>query len=544
MKKIFWALLVFVTCHNYAQTTTLPSEYVKAFVSQESLFAEDILIQVMPSSNGIFEFKLLLNSTSKTFKIKPLSFEEFDNKLESALSELLSDNTITLKTQGDKESVKHLVSFVYGQLITELRVDNVKPLIAIVSLRKNIPVLGKENNNEEPRNFGELKDYQADFTFYDGFIEKIMLKGIINDEEVVFRNIYSIGISSVRNVKQLKNVVLYSMYKYNIKGEEDYYRVKLGDVINYEEIIDVNSNDISPATQLVRLSPDNDHANLYKDETTKLFEAQVYSDLLAMFDEGNPNGKIQTEIKKRFNLNTRRHDMWSKVKWAFPGYGIAQYFDVFFEFSKIEQSNKFLKPQNFIDDEVSSSIVSPFFTLISMHQHRIFAIGGNLNILTFENPNTKMNLTIDAGFLFGRSGIKHYGETTTVQELKDIENINYIERYLNNMEVPIEAKIVLLPEKRLNFTIANKLSWFDIFDDNVKLVSLDKTNTVPKNRWLNTVSVGMNLNLSQTGRLFVRYKMTSEFDNINMNYSRLQFGYSFYLLQQNNVKKATEKFAN
>ena len=371
--------------------------------------------------------------------------------------------------------------------------------------------------------------------------------GKYNNEELIFRNAYSIGISSVNNIKNLNRVKLISMNSHMIQDKNNskkksYYFIKVGDVIKYDEVIDINSNDLSPESTLVNLNKDNKSVDLFKEETTKLFEAQIYSDLLGMFDEENPNGIIQTEIKKRFNINTQRHDVEAILKWAFPGVGFAQYFDVFFEFSKIEKNNKFLSPQNDITDLEPITEISPFFTPISLFQYRNFAIGGNLNILTLENPNTKMNFTIDAGYLFGRSGIKDFGESTTVEEINDTETLNFKEKFLNNMEVPIEAKLILVPEKRLNFTVSNRLSWFETFDDNINLSSLGKGVVVSKNRWLNTISAGINLNISSSGRLFVRYKMTHELDNINTNFSRLQFGYSFYLLQNKESKNPQKNF--
>ena len=146
------------------------------------------------------------------------------------------------------------------------------------------------------------------------------------------------------------------------------------------------------------------------------------------------------------------------------------------------------------------------------------------NLLFLENQNAKINVSLDGGFLFGRSGVK---ENATDEE----------GRFINNLEIPFELKFLLLPEKRFSFSVADRLSWFESFDSNINLKSIEKEALTDKNRWLNTFTIGFNLDVSTNGKLFLRYKLIHELDNINTNFSQLQFGYSFYLLQKNGVRK-------
>lgn len=544
MRKVTFFLMLFYGI-TQAQTTVLPSKLVNEFLQNKSAFSEDIIIEITSTTDNVYEFKLTLKETTDSFKLKPLSFEEFEKKINASIEEILDEENISIDPNKDLNSVRPSIALIYGQLITELRIDNVKPKIATIYLKDNIPVFW---NNTTEENIGLLENVKADLTFYDGFIEKIKVSGTIEDKEVVFRNIYSIGISSIENIKGFSTTNLFSMYKYDYITENDTiniaYKIKLNNVINYDEVVNVNTNDLSPATSEIHLSKNNKSVELFKDETTKLLEARIYSDLLGMFDEENPNGIIQTEVKKRFNINTKRHQVTPWLDWLFKGFGTAQYFEAFFEFSKIEKNNKFLTPENRVLDLTDSDSLKPFFTPISLYQFRTFAIGGNLNIFTFENSNTKMLFNLDVGYLFGRSGIKDYGNEITKTEFEDEQNQNYEEKFLNNMEIPIEAKLVLLPEKRLNFTFSNKLSWFETFDDNININSIEKDLYVSKNRWLNTINAGINLNLSNEGRLFVRYKITHELDNLNTNFSRLQFGYSFFLLKSQKSTSPVEKFSN
>ena len=118
----------------------------------------------------------------------------------------------------------------------------------------------------------------------------------------------------------------------------------------------MNANDISPEPTKLNLSNKNDETKLYKEESTKLFEAIVYSDFLGVFDEDNPNGIIQTEVAKKFFINTHRGQITPKGRFfgfLFPpiafseGYGWFEYVNVSAKLSKIEENNKYLSPETF-----------------------------------------------------------------------------------------------------------------------------------------------------------------------------------------------------
>ena len=156
MKNILWASLLFLAHLIYSQNTILPSELVNEFIEDESTLSDDISIEVTSSTNRVFEFKLILADQEQTFKIKPLSLQEFENKLSSSLSSLLTDKQIKLNSTKNLQSVKHLVSFIYGQLITELRIENTKPKIATVYLRDNISVF--ETEPIDDKILGNLSD--------------------------------------------------------------------------------------------------------------------------------------------------------------------------------------------------------------------------------------------------------------------------------------------------------------------------------------------------------------------------------------------------
>ena len=396
-----------------------------------------------------------------------------------------------------------------------------------------------------------IEKVSVEISFYGGFIEKIQLQGSIEGIPLTFNNKYSIGISSTKNIQQLNTYRLFSDNTFSdieinkmskdsvstLKENQEYsnnnrrLRVNVSDIIRYVKKVDVNANDVSPVPQLLILDKNQTESKLYREETSKLFEAVVYTDFLGLFDEDNPNGVIQTEINKRFNLNTKRTDVNKWFSILFPplviseGVGVFQFFDANFQYSKIESDSKFVTPNSFdILDDTGVIIESEdYYSPISLFQRRNFSIGGNLNLLSMENQNSKINMYLNAGFLFGRTGLKN--------NIDDVEGF-----YTNNLEIPIEYIFHILPEKRVSFSISDRLSWFETFDSNINLKSIEDNLLTSKNKWLNSFNIDLNVDISSTGRLFLRYKLTHELDNINNNFSRLQFGYSFYLLKNNGVK--------
>lgn len=570
MKKTLFVLCsIFMFHFSYCQDYIVSNDIIADFVktNPQKIVYSDVLVNAKVDSENLYEITIDYSGIKKVFKLKPLTFPSFQTKFKSVFSELLTE--VNEKKDGTSavtklalntpinSSADNKIALLFSQIVTRYNTEEERPQIATLHLKNDINVYyydpnnkPKNNNKTAQENVGVLLNPQVEISFYAGFIEKIQVNGTINGQEVSFNNKFSIGISATKNIRELSNNILYTNEQFtkefilnenksdapnqiNKVTDRSSLYVNVGDVIRYVKRVDVNANDISPVPQLVILDKNQNESKLYKEESTKLFEAIVYTDFFGIFDEENPNGIIQTEITKRFNIETSRFDSGSN--WyglLFPplvvteGVGFFQFFDARFQYSKIEKNNKFLLPANYETLDNSGTVISneSYYAPIALYQHRNFAIGGNLNILTLENQNAKLNMYLNTGFLFGRSGVK---------ENETQENGTYI----NNIEIPIEYKFHLLPEKRVSFEFGAKASWFELLDSDLNLKSIEDNKLTSKNKWLNSFNLDVNVDVSSTGKLFLRYKLIHELDNINNNFSQLQFGYSFFLLQNNGTKK-------
>lgn len=548
MKKLLQLFLIFMVTPIFAQEYTLDAGLIDQYTDRNEI---SIILSASIDTGGFYNIELDCDCTDDVhiFKLKPFTYPNFEVRIKQAIKAIIrstkddNNNPLVPKTVANNDLVSNKITQLFARIVTYYNTDEERPLVATIKLKQEeIPVY-YDSVVDSVRNIPlvhPLKNIEVEISFFGGFIEKIQVNGAIENENYSFNNKYSIGISSTTNIQQLSDYALYSnervfrdknegsQIKLLYKNEYQYSKIekrslliRVDDVIRYIKKVDVNANDISPVPQTVILDKNKKESKLYREESSKLFEAIAYTDMIGLFDEENPNGLVQLEVKKRFNLNTRRYDMpWFYGLFPpallFEGVGVFQNVDVLFQYSKIEENNKFLVPQILESQQ--------FYTPISLLQYRNFAVGGILNLMSFENQNSKINMFFNAGVLYGRTGVK--------LDVTDAEGVFY-----NNLEIPFEASIQVLPEKRVSFSFTDKLSWFETFNEGINIKSLEDGELVSKNRWVNSFNLDLMVDISTTGKLFLRYKLIHEWDNINNNFSQLQFGYSFYILKNNGVSK-------
>lgn len=555
MKKLLSCILLLFTSITIAQEYTLNKTLVNQFATGMS---KEIILTTKLDTDGFYQIELncLCSDESESFKLKPLTFPYFLSKLKDRIDKIVTtainnDIVITKNRALDDTVVEKEASILFAKIATKFNTEEERPQVATIHLKNEEISVYYNTKNDSLRNIpseDKLTDIQVEISFFGGFIEKMQVLGKFDGNTYAFNNKYSIGISSTKNIQQLSQYVLYSnekittsefMFRRNPQKEDQPQLqnnskrslfIHVDDVIRYIKKVDINANDISPIPQVVLLDKNQKNSKLYREESSKLFEAVAFTDLIGLFDEENPNGLVQLEVKKRFNLNTRRFDRkWFHgifpISFMFDGIGFFQNMDVFFQYSKIEENNKFLISETAnIEDELGNITgTEEIYTPLTIMQYRNFAVGGTVNLVTYENQNTKLNLFLNAGALFGRTGIK--------LDPSDVEG-----QFFNNLEIPFEASILVLPEKRVSFSFTDRLSWFETFDDNLNIKSIDNGAAVNRNRLINSFNLDLNVDISASGKLFLRYKLIHEFENINNNFSMLQFGYSFYILKNNGTK--------
>ncbi|PKQ46085.1 hypothetical protein [Confluentibacter flavum] len=490
---------------------------------------QNYIIEASKSDSNYFDVILKSdNNQEETFRIHPLSIDLFSAKFKNSF--------LKLAAKAEGKSIKNTstfnelqISYLFAQLVTFERTEDERPVVANITLKQDIPVkIMITDSTFEVKTIDEAK---LELTFFNGYIEKVELETELYGTKVRFTNTYSIGISSSNGIKNFTKNNILSFYKYKFdksKLTRDYYgyylTINFADIIDYDREIDINANDISPEPTKLVLDETQKTTKLYKEQSTKLFEAIVYSDFLGVFDEENPNGIIQTEIAKKFYINTHRYEITPKGRFLgllFPpiafseGYGWFEYVNLSAMLSKIEENNKFLQP--------STISTVDYFSPINIMQHQSFSIGLDINLLYLENQNKKINTNFDFGVRFGRSGLQ-IDEST--------------QEFFNSITTTIELGFQFIPEKRYGLLISEKLMHFQVYnDDNFNVMSLKNGELVSPENLFNKTQFEFFVNTSTTGKLFIRYNLITELADWDNNYSQFQFGYSFYLLKQNGKSK-------
>ena len=157
------------------------------------------------------------------------------------------------------------------------------------------------------------------------------------------------------------------------------------------------------------------------------------------------------------------------------------------------------------------------FNPLDVFQHQTYSLGLDLNLLNFENQNKKINTYIDAGIRWGQSQLR----------------VNAEPEAFNTLEASGLVKFELVPEKRYAFSITNRISFYEIFnDDELTLGFVEEGNKDDVNDFINTTSLQFLINAGNTGRIFLRYNLMASLKDFDNNFSQLQFGYSFFILKR------------
>ncbi|RCW91321.1 hypothetical protein [Winogradskyella arenosi] len=498
-------------------------------------FTHDYIIEVSITDYKYYQVDLISsNDQTESFTLYPLSLDLFETKFKNHFSKLV------LKAEGENvtsdsgyDSLQ--ISTLFARLVTAERTEEDKPIVAKIKLKKNIPFVLPINNDDDdddddddPRVTGIVSDCKLELTFYNGFIEKVELEGIVKERRVRFTNTHSIGISSSNGIKRFDEHTIFSFFEYKwenngLKRDSSgkFIEINFADIIDYDREIDINANDISPKPTLLKLDLVQDSTVLYKEDSTKLFEAIVFSDFMGVFDEENPNGIIQTELSKKFYINTDRKSVSNVANWLllpiYPpaffaeGIGVLEYLDVKVKLSKIEENNKFLAR-----DTLGGDL---FYQPLKIIQYETFSIGADLNLIYLENQNKKVNTNLDIGLRYGRSGL----------ELNEVET-----DFFNTISTSLLLNLEFKPEKRYGFNASNRVTYFEIYnDDALTINSIHNEELINMKHWYNTSKLEFYVNTSNTGKLFIRYIFITQLDDWDNNFSQFQFGYSFFILRQN-----------
>lgn len=366
--------------------------------------------------------------------------------------------------------------------------------------------------------------------FERGFLERIQVWVTVDDKQEIFENVYAIGFSSVSNFKNFKDIKLFAR-----NSDIAFPYIYLSDVFsNYDNYLHNYTRDYSPAdTAINEVDPaDEKILNLSTERLINVFDSKIYTDLRGIA-ENQPNGLVQIDVNKRFNLNTHRRQVFSSRN----NFGYFNYITLWGALTKIEKEDRVLQLRN---DRVvvNNTLVSPSYaTNLDFRQYEMLSFGGDINLLLFDRPDTKFTFYFDLGARYGLT--KVLDSTLKVENGEAVVDANKFSEYdANTLTFFPRISAEVMSQQRVGFTVSYQYHYTYLLSNNLfkQVASYAKSQTSStlldtRARGSHMVELYVRIQTSENDRnkFFLRGRLFMQNGDMNTSFSQLQLGYSYNL---------------
>lgn len=366
--------------------------------------------------------------------------------------------------------------------------------------------------------------------FERGYIERIQAWiGNGQGGEDIYENIYAIGVTSINNLRAMDDIRLF------IRRSSGNDYIYLSDLFgNYDNFLANLTRDYSPAdTALNNILPSaQPRITLRKERIINLFDAKIYTDFAGL-QESSPNGLIQTEVARRFNIHSYR----GQIVGTRQDFGTFNYLYAYGALTKLENKERRLpvRNENIVEN---NTLVSPSYTSnLDLRRYENLSMGLNLNLLLYDNPDWKYTVYVDAGL--------RYGHIPVVDSIRTIVNgvVDTPRSFVNRdahtvtLELP-RITLELFSERRVGVTFSYQYNFTRLYSNFFKqVVSYEKSDLTayPVDRYARHMHsfetlLRVETSRSNNGRLFFRARFFWQRGDVNTFFPQLQLGYAYNLL--------------
>ncbi len=554
MRALFIVLLVSVSVVGNAQDRRILGTFLfeRASYNYELTQEEERYVfrisQLASSSTGVVESGL----------------EEFSQE---AFEDLFRHQLSVRFGKSRTAEMDRISAEVFYRIKLRLETLDDTPITAYLILKRDyVKSLLRENTS--PHYHGRLNEPMASHyvkrlsvEIADGAIKNITAKLLEPSSEAIsnqsprkyldFKNQFPFSISGKFDAESFSRLYLYCIDCNSIEGLTRY--VKLSDLVALDIVLENYKEDYSPGDVTVTLTPESPIQELKKEPRTRLFELTVFSDF-AGFSEGVPNGLLQLEARRRFNLNTRYSllgknsseslasvlDLNSveelerttdgskrKVTYTFrlkadtTNFRSAQgstgsktlkvprnrytYSNWFGQweprllFSKLDENNRFLEMASSEGNQVNP---------VALYQYQLGSLGVNLQVYRLSFPQLKFSWTVLDG------GVYWFHTQVSVDQEEAVA--------LNSSYLRLGTHFQFFPDSRwgarLGFDYLNPSIWNPDF-------------VLRNSHALLQPQVDGFLRTNEYDRFFLRFRWTYEHQNRDNNFVQFQVGYSKNLFE-------------
>lgn len=485
------------------QTTLLGSlsaiqSKVEKKISERSVAFEDEQISRKRLEKTLKDLEVRKNELNNKVEKNNINIAELDrNVLQIKQSKIVTDNQILLNTNAINDS-----------LLSETN----------VLIKKKTSLLDS---------LSIFRVNKVSVQIERGFMERIQvyIPSKKSDQYDIYENIFAIGFSSINNYKKLSGTKLFS------RLTDEY--IYLSDVVaNYDNLLENYTRDYSPAdTTINHFEPKQGFIRLNREQFANLFDARIYTDLMGIRDD-KPNGLIQIDIFRKFNLLTTREQLnRSRSDW-----GVFTYLNMFGSLSKIENNKKYLPLRN-ENKGSAGQLTSPYYaTNLDFRLYQNLSLGAELNLFLFDYPDGKFTGYVDVGSVYGQTPLTYNKRIVTGNTVSQSERDSSLVAHSATIYPKLTFEI--FSEKRVRLSMSYQFNTTRIYSNNnfkaiasyAKSDLLDRA-TEPYARRSHMLEV--NLTASPTsakhGRFFFRARYFIQNRDHNTFFSQIQFGYTYNL---------------
>lgn len=508
------------------------------------------------------------NTDSVFDKLQKLpDLKSIKNQIKSLKTQTLKNDLNELKNKLNNHKIEIIkkLKHVDSTIKTIFNIDNIDKVYE--QFNDRISMLENSYNtyhdssirNIENKYYNNLRYYigkidRIEFQFQEGYIENIKAYITIpsqNNQQFIFENNYSIPFTTKANFSKLREYKLYdkthsyTVFNKNknalIDNVKRYYSIFLGDLFTYDYNIDNYKRDFSPKDQTVTI-PNVENKNIvYKDESKDLFEAKLFTDFLGIAKD-KPNGLIQIEVDKRIAFMTTKNQKNYTIKQQYrsANWSFLTYIKPGITISKIESKERKL-PLNSIKNFINNSVYKQLYTTtIDLLNYETFSFNTDLNLFVFDFPDAQMTMYINTGFKFGLTlatdSIHTYDAATNTFNV----NTNYsVDEYkINSFQTYAKFIMRFFPDKRYGLSFSYLPAYSKILTKHIAQVRNDnQIKTISNTKFASAIqtfemSAYFQPSQNKNGKIFFRYKFTSQLKDITTNFSQIQLGYAYNFIKK------------
>ncbi len=345
----------------------------------------------------------------------------------------------------------------------------------------------------------------------------------------IFENIYAIGFTSINNYRAFQRIRLFLRKHPQVENKGIFLSDVLG---NYDNLLDLYTRDYSPADTVINfLKPSSKPLVLQKAKYVNLFESRIYTDLQGI-NPDVPNGLVQVELSRRFNIHSVRHQSGSRTD-----VGYLSYFNLYGAITKIEDKERHLLLRN-NNTIVNGQIVSPsYVSNLDLRRYENAVLGLDLNAFLFDYPDGKFTTYLDFGIRYGHTAMKEQLYTVT----------NGVAENSGEVVFPGHTITLLLPkinfeffsERRVGFNLSYSFQHTYAFTSNrfKQVLSYDKSNLdnrvidpAARKSHMAELNVRIETNKNGNGQLFFRNRFFWQHRDTNTFFVQSQLGYWYNII--------------